>query len=56
MRADLEKLFVRLKDHDMKLAESVAQGKTNGMVRVYHEDYGLMCQAADDERAARRKR
>ena len=56
MRADLEKLFVRLKDHDMKLAESVAQGKTNGMVRVYHEDYGLMCQAADDERTARRKR
>lgn len=56
MRADLEKLFVRLKDHDMKLAESVAQGKTNGMVRVYHEDYALMCQAADDERIARRKK
>jgi phosphonate transport system substrate-binding protein len=56
MRADMEKLFVRLKDHDMKLAESVAQGKTNGMVRVFHEDYGLMCQAADDERAARKKK
>ena len=56
MRADMEKLFVRLKDHDMKLAESVAQGKTNGMVRVYHEDYGLICQAADDERAARKKK
>lgn len=56
MRVDLEKLFVRLKDHDIKLAESVAQGKTNGMVRVYHEDYGLICQAADDERAARRRR
>jgi phosphonate transport system substrate-binding protein len=56
MRADMEKLFVRLKDHDMKLAESVAQGKTNGMVRVYHEDYGLMCHAADDERAARKKK
>ena len=55
MRVDLEKLFVRLKDHDIKLAESVAQGKTNGMVRVYHEDYGLMCQAADDERAARKE-
>lgn len=56
MRVDLEKLFIRLKDHDMKLAESVAQGRTNGMVRVFHEDYGLMCQAADDERAARRKK
>jgi hypothetical protein len=56
MRADMEKLFIRLKDHDMKLAESVAQGKTNGMVRVYHEDYGLMCQAANDERQARRRR
>ncbi len=56
MRMDMEKLFVRLKDHDMKLAESVAQGKTNGMVRVYHEDYGLICQAADDERAARKKK
>ena len=55
MRADIEKLFVRLKDHDMKLAESVAQGKTNGLVRVYHEDYGLMCQAADG-RARRRAR
>jgi len=56
MRADLEKLFVRLKDHDMALAESVAQGKTNGMVRVYHEDYALMCQAAEMERDARRQR
>jgi hypothetical protein len=26
------------------------------MVRVYHEDYGLMCQAANDERQARRRR
>lgn len=56
MRADLEKLFIRLKDHSMALAESVAQGKTNGMVRVYHEDYGLMCQAADLEREARKQK
>jgi phosphonate transport system substrate-binding protein len=56
MRADMEKLFIRLKDHDMKLAESVAQGKTNGMVRVFHEDYGLMCQAANDEREARKRK
>lgn len=55
MRADLEKLFIRLKDHDMALAESVAQGKTNGMVRVYHEDYRLMCEAAELERASRKQ-
>ena len=55
MRVDLEKLFIRLKDHDMALAESVAQGKTNGMVRVYHEDYRLMCEAADLERASRKQ-
>lgn len=56
MRADLEKLFVRLKDHNMSLAESIAQGKTNGMVRVYHEDYALICEAAADEREARKKK
>ena len=56
MRADLEKLFVRLKNHDMKLAESIAQGKTNGMVRVFHEDYALICEAATDEREARKKK
>lgn len=55
MRVDLEKLFIRLKDHDMKLAEGVAQGKTNGMVRVFHEDYRLMCQAAELEREARKQ-
>ncbi|QQS12410.1 MAG: phosphate/phosphite/phosphonate ABC transporter substrate-binding protein [Rhodospirillales bacterium] len=56
MRADIQKLFIRLKDHSMSLAESVAQGKTNGMVRVYHEDYRLMCQAAELERDARKQR
>ncbi len=56
MRADLEKLFVTLKDHDMKLAEAVAQGRTSGMVPVAHKDYGLMCQAAADEREARRRK
>ena len=55
MRNDLEKLFIRLKDHDMALAESVAQGKTNGMVRVYHEDYRLMCEAATLERESRKR-
>ncbi|MBM3732624.1 MAG: phosphate/phosphite/phosphonate ABC transporter substrate-binding protein [Acidimicrobiia bacterium] len=55
MRVDMLKLFVRLKDHDMKLAEAVSQGKTNGLVRVHHEDYVLMCQAATMEREARRQ-
>ena len=56
MRAAMEKLFVTLKDHDMKLAEAVAQGKTSGMVPVAHKNYELMCQAAADEREARRRR
>ena len=56
MRVDLLKLFVRLKDHNMKLAEAVSQGKTNGLVRVHHEDYGLICQAADMERDARKQK
>jgi len=55
MRADLQKLFIRLKDHDMALAESVAQGKTNGMVRVFHEDYKLICDAATLERESRKQ-
>lgn len=56
MRNDIEKLFIRLKDHSMPMTEQVAQGKTNGMVRVYHEDYRLMCQAADLERESRKKK
>jgi phosphonate transport system substrate-binding protein len=56
MRADMEKLFTGLKNVDMKLAEAVAQGKTGGMVPVSHKDYGLMCQAAADEREARRRK
>lgn len=56
MRASLEKLFVTLKDHDMKLAEAVAQGRTSGMVPVAHQNYGLMCQAAADEREARKRK
>ncbi|MEO7744094.1 MAG: phosphate/phosphite/phosphonate ABC transporter substrate-binding protein [Usitatibacter sp.] len=56
MRAALEKLFVTLKDHDMKLAEAVAQGRTSGMVPVAHQDYSLMCQAAADEREARKRK
>src|SRR5215212_641149 len=56
MRADLLKLFTGLKDTDMKLAEAVAQGKTTGIMPVSHKDYTLMCQAAADEREARKKR
>ena len=56
MRADMLKLFTGLKDVDMKLAEAVAQGKTTGIVAVKHSDYGLMCQAAADEREARRRK
>ena len=55
MRADMLKLFTGLKDVDMKLAESVAQGKTGGMVPVSHKDYELMCQAAADERESRKR-
>ena len=56
MRADMLKLFTGLKDVDMKLAEAVAQGKTTGIMPVSHQDYGLMCQAAADEREARRRK
>jgi phosphonate transport system substrate-binding protein len=56
MRADMLKLFTGLKEVDMKLAEAVAQGKTGGMVPVSHKDYELMCQAAADEREARRRK
>ena len=56
MRADMLKLFTGLKDVDMHLAEAVAQGKTTGIMPVSHKDYGLMCQAAADERESRRRR
>jgi phosphonate transport system substrate-binding protein len=56
MRADMLKLFTGLKDVDMKLAEAVAQGKTTGIMAVSHKDYSLMCQAAADEREARRRK
>jgi hypothetical protein len=50
------KLFTDLHKVDMALAEAVAQGKTQGILPVSHKDYTLMCQAAADEREARRKR
>tara|TARA_B100000315_G_scaffold150148_1_gene138836 strand:- start:143 stop:427 length:285 start_codon:yes stop_codon:yes gene_type:complete len=39
MKTDLVKLFLRLEERDPKMAEAVAQGKSLGMQRVYHEDY-----------------
>jgi len=39
MKTDLIKLFLRLEERDPKMAEAVAQGKSLGMQRVYHEDY-----------------
>ena len=45
MKADLQKLFLRLEEHDPELAEAVAQGKTLGLQRVYHEDYQAVIDA-----------
>ena len=56
MRAAMLGLFTGLKDADMALAEAVAQGKTTGIMPVSHADYELMCQAAADEREARRRK
>jgi len=56
MRKDMLTLFSNLHKHDMKIAEAVAQGKTSGMVPVKHDDYKLICQAAEDEREARRNK
>ena len=53
MRADILKLFTGLTGAD---AESVAQGKTTGIMAVSHKDYSLMCQAAADEREARKRK
>jgi phosphonate transport system substrate-binding protein len=45
MKADLIKLFLRLEENDPQVAEAVAQGKTLGMQRVYHEDYVAIMKA-----------
>jgi phosphonate transport system substrate-binding protein len=39
LKSDLRKLFVELHKEDMKLAETVAKGKTQGFVPVMHEVY-----------------
>ncbi|MFQ5993270.1 MAG: phosphate/phosphite/phosphonate ABC transporter substrate-binding protein [Nitrospiraceae bacterium] len=45
MKTDLVKLFLRLEEHDPKLAEAVGQGKNLGLQRVYHEDYQAIIDA-----------
>ena len=56
MKADLTKLFLRLEENDPKMAEAVAQGKSLGMQRVYHEDYLAVIQAKEWVKANRKKK
>lgn len=55
MRMDMLKLFARLQAKSPKLAAAVAQGDTNGLVAVYHEDYALFCEAAKAESSAKKR-
>ena len=56
MKTDLIKLFLRLEENDPKVAEAVAQGKTLGMQRVYHEDYITIMEAKKWLKANRKKK
>jgi len=56
MKADLIKLFLRLEENDPKMAEAVAQGKSLGMQRVYHEDYLAVIEAKEWVKANRKKK
>ncbi len=56
MKHDLIKLFLRLEEHDPKLAEAVAQGKSLGMQRVYHEDYLAVIEAKEWVKKERKKK
>jgi phosphonate transport system substrate-binding protein len=56
MKTDLIKLFLRLEENDPKVAEAVAQGKTLGMQRVYHEDYVTVMEAKKWLKANRKKK
>jgi len=56
MKADLTKLFLRLEENDPKMAEAVAQGKSLGMQRVYHEDYLAVIEAKMWVKAQRKKK
>ena len=54
MKADLIKLFLRLEENDPEMAEAVAQGKSLGMQRVYHEDYVAVIEAKEWVKANRK--
>ena len=56
MKTDLIKLFLRLEENDPAVAEAVAQGKTLGMQRVYHEDYVTVMEAKKWLKANRKKK
>ena len=56
MKADLVKLFLRLEENDPEMAEAVAQGKSLGMQRVYHEDYLAVIEAKEWVKANRKKK
>ena len=56
MKADLVKLFLRLEENDPEMAEAVAQGKSLGMQRVYHEDYVAVIKAKEWVKANRKKK
>jgi phosphonate transport system substrate-binding protein len=56
MKTDLIKQFLRLEENDPKIAEAVAQGKTLGMQRVYHEDYVTVMEAKKWLKANRKKK
>jgi phosphonate transport system substrate-binding protein len=56
MKTDLIKLFLRLEENNPKVAEAVAQGKTLGMQRVYHEDYITIMEAKKWLKANRKKK
>ena len=55
MKADLVKLFLRLDENNPVLAEAVAQGKTLGLQRVYHEDYEAILEAKQWAKEQRKK-
>ncbi len=56
MKADLTKLFLRLEENDPEMAEAVAQGKSLGLQRVYHEDYIPVIKAKEWLKANRKKK
>ncbi len=56
MKTDLVKLFLRLEENDPKIAEAVAQGKSQGMQRVYHEDYVAVIEAKTWVKKQRKKK